>query len=166
MKISNKVFVQLFDPSVTKTVGHLKSLLSDGSLKDVRVLLYGFGGYSESPGVTTCSIRSIGPGTEVVIPDGASSVVLRGALIYGHNPSSISERILKYTYGTSHTPIFVEGVHPECKRYEADDHSIRCRDVFSKLATIGQSVKMGENTSKENIYYNFPVRTKVYAVLK
>ncbi|XP_060591655.1 heat shock 70 kDa protein 12B-like [Ruditapes philippinarum] len=103
LKISYKVFVQLFDTSVSKTVGHLKSVLSDGTLKDVRVLLM-VGGYSESP-VLQHAVTEALPGLKVVIPVGASSVILRGALIYGHNPESISKRILKYTYGTSHTPI-------------------------------------------------------------
>ncbi|XP_060603557.1 heat shock 70 kDa protein 12B-like [Ruditapes philippinarum] len=147
MKISNKVFVKLFDASVTKTVGHLKSVLSDRSLKDVRVLLM-VGGYSESP-VLQHAITEALPGIEIVIPVGASSVVLRGALIYGHNPSSISERILKYTYGTNYTPLFIEGVHPENKRYKDTDNRNRCRDVFNKLVTTGQTVKMGETQVKE-----------------
>ncbi|XP_060603565.1 heat shock 70 kDa protein 12B-like [Ruditapes philippinarum] len=149
MKISNKVFVQLFDKSVTKTVGHLKSVLSDGSLQDVRVLLM-VGGYSESPVLRHAILEAL-PEIEIVIPVEASSVVLRGALIYGHNPLSITERILKYTYGTSHTPIFIEGVHPEHKRFEANDNSIRCRDVFDKLITTGRTVKTGE-TQVANTY--------------
>ncbi|XP_060603566.1 heat shock 70 kDa protein 12B-like [Ruditapes philippinarum] len=119
MKISNKVFVQLFDASVTKTVGHLKSVLSDGSLKDVRILLM-VGGYSESP-VLQRAVSEALPGTEVLIPAGASSVVLRGALIYGHNLSSISERILKFTHGTAYTPFFIEGIHPRSKRFKEKD---------------------------------------------
>ncbi|XP_060599222.1 heat shock 70 kDa protein 12B-like [Ruditapes philippinarum] len=146
MKISNKVFVQLFDASVTKTVGHLKSVLSDGSLQDVRVLLM-IGGYSESPVLQHAVLEALS-GTEVVIPACASSVVLRGALIYGHNPSSISEMILKYTYGIDYTPIFIEGIHQESKRSEAIDHSIRCRDVFGKFVTTGQTVNMGKTQVK------------------
>ncbi|XP_060555962.1 heat shock 70 kDa protein 12B-like, partial [Ruditapes philippinarum] len=150
MMISNKVLKQLFDPSVTKTVGHLKSVLSDGSLKDVRLLLM-VGGYSESP-VLQHAVKEALPGIKVVTPVDASSVVLRGALIYGHTPTSISERILKYTYGTNYAPIFIEGVHPESKRFKAKDGSIRCNDVFSKLVTTGQIVKTGE-TQITRTYY-------------
>jgi molecular chaperone DnaK (HSP70) len=150
MKISNKVFVQLFDASVTKTVGHLKSVLSESSLKDLRVLLM-VGGYSESPVLQHAVLEAL-PGIEVVTPVGASSVVLRGALIYGHNPTSISERILKYTYGTDYAPKFIEGVHPESKRLKAKDGSIRCLNVFSKFVTTGQIVKTGE-TQVTRTYY-------------
>jgi molecular chaperone DnaK (HSP70) len=163
MKISNKVFVQLFDASVTKTVGHLKSVLSDGSLKDVRILMM-VGGYSESPVLQHAVLEAL-PGIGVVIPAGASSVVLRGALIYGHNPSSISERNLKYTYGVNCAPPFIEGVHPESKRYEAIDHCIRCADVFDKFVTTGQTVKTGE-TQKTRTYCAYKqmhVLVKIYA---
>jgi hypothetical protein len=142
MKISNKVFVDLFESSVTKIVDHLKSLLSDGSLKEVKVLLM-VGGYSESQ-VLHRAITETFPGIQVVRPTGASSVVLRGALIYGHNPFSISERILKYTYGTNYTPLFIDGVHPKSKRFTSKDGRIRCRNAFNKFVTTGQTVKPGE----------------------
>ncbi|XP_060603567.1 heat shock 70 kDa protein 12B-like [Ruditapes philippinarum] len=163
MKISNKVFVQLFDKSVTKTIGHLKSVLSDGSLQDVRVLLM-VGGYSESP-ILQDAVTEAFPGIKVVIPVGASSVVLRGALIYGHNPTSVSERILKYTYGINYAPRFIEGVHLESKRFETPDHCIRCDHVFGKFVTTGQTVKTGE-TQKTRRYGTFNqtnVLVKIYA---
>ncbi|XP_060556291.1 heat shock 70 kDa protein 12B-like [Ruditapes philippinarum] len=141
MKISNKVFVKRFDRSVTKTVCRRKSLLSDGSLKGVRLLIM-VGSYSESP-VLQRAVTDTLPDIQVVTPVGASSVVLRGALIYGHNPLSISVRILKYTYGTKCAHPFLEGVDPESRRLASRDGIDRCI-AFSKLLQIGQVVKTGE----------------------
>jgi hypothetical protein len=109
------------------------------------------GGYSESPVLQHAVLEAL-PGIKVVIPVGASSVVLRGALIYGHNPTSISERILKYTYGTRHTPFFIEGVHSDSKRFKDEDNRSRCNDAFDKFVTTGQTVKTGE-TQVSRTYY-------------
>ncbi|XP_053391030.1 heat shock 70 kDa protein 12B-like [Mercenaria mercenaria] len=141
IKFSNEVFINLFEDSLKKTTSHIKSLMSEGMMKEVKVLLM-VGGYSESP-LLQHAIKEALPEIQVVIPYDASSVVLRGALIFGHNPLSVTERILKYTYGTTYTPLFVEGKHPESKRFTSDDGD-RCLDVFSKFIELGQTVKPGE----------------------
>ncbi|XP_060591654.1 heat shock 70 kDa protein 12B-like [Ruditapes philippinarum] len=157
MKISNEVFANMFESSVTKIVDYLTSLLFDGLLKEMRVLLM-VGGYSESR-VLHRAVTEALPGIQVIRPDEASMIVLRGALIYGHNPVLISERILKYTYGTNYTPLFIEGIHPHDKRFKSKDGKIRCRNVFNKFVTTGQTVKPGE-TQLTDTYFTPSRRQK------
>ncbi|KAL4239139.1 hypothetical protein ACF0H5_003841 [Mactra antiquata] len=101
------------------------------------------GGFSESPMVYQ-AIQKAFPKMHVVVPVNSNCAVLRGAVRYGHHPMSISERVLKYTYGVEVMRKFIPGKHPESKRVKTDkgDH---CKNVFSKHVEKQQVVKVGES---------------------
>jgi hypothetical protein len=89
---------------------------------------------------------------------------LRGALIFGHSPTSIIERVLRYTYGVHVYSQFLEGEDPERKRVMTDAGP-SSRDVFSKHVERNQKVIVGE-PQKTRIYtpvdrdqsgINFPI---------
>ncbi|XP_053400406.1 heat shock 70 kDa protein 12A-like [Mercenaria mercenaria] len=69
--------------------------------------------------------------------------VLKGAVIFGHNPSVIQERRCRYTYGVKTSVPFKAGVHPEAKKFVDDDGDVLCADVFDRHVKIGQSVEYG-----------------------
>jgi hypothetical protein len=46
-------------------------------------------------------------------PDDCSLAVLKGAVLFGHDPKAITSRISKFTYGIVINQIFKEGFHPE-----------------------------------------------------
>ncbi|XP_053372695.1 heat shock 70 kDa protein 12B-like [Mercenaria mercenaria] len=152
LKISHSVFETLFEESLHHTVDHAKGLLKDERMADVRTILM-VGGYSESP-LLQRAIKLAFPEMQVVIPHGTSSAVLRGALIFGHNPASITERILRYTYGTDISVPFLEGKHPENRRRKTDI-GVRCRDVFHILIEKGTKVKIGEMQINETYYTGY-----------
>jgi molecular chaperone DnaK (HSP70) len=107
------------------------------------------GGYSESP-LLQNAIKEAFTGLDVVIPIGASSTILRGALVYGHSPVSIRERVLKYTYGVETTEPFIEGTDSEYLKVKSAT-GVLCR-VFDKHVEKGQIVKCNESQVK-NTYY-------------
>ncbi|XP_053391495.1 heat shock 70 kDa protein 12A-like [Mercenaria mercenaria] len=84
-------------------------------------------------------------------PLGASSTILKGALVYGHNPKSVSERILRCTYGVKTTNAFESGKHPESKR-KAYDIGDRCEDIFKVHVEKNQVVCVGE-AQMRNSYF-------------
>ncbi|XP_053402834.1 heat shock 70 kDa protein 12B-like [Mercenaria mercenaria] len=88
------------------------------------------------------AIKDAFPGIDTVIPLGASSTILRGALVYGHSPTSIQERVLKYTYGVEVAEKFKEGIDPEHLKLTTAKGK-RCW-VFSKHVERGQIVKCNE----------------------
>ncbi|XP_053408416.1 heat shock 70 kDa protein 12B-like isoform X2 [Mercenaria mercenaria] len=152
LKISHSVFETLFEESLHHTVEHLKRLLKDERMADVRTILM-VGGYSESP-LLQRAMKSAFPEMQVVIPQGASSTVLRGALIFGHNPASITERILRYTYGTDIAVPFLVRKHPQNRRVKTDV-GVRCKDVFDILIVKGTKVKIGEMQINETYYTGY-----------
>ncbi|KAH3788771.1 hypothetical protein DPMN_166919 [Dreissena polymorpha] len=69
------------------------------------------GGYSESP-LLAETMREKFPRLTIIVPTDAGLAVLKGAIIFGHLPTSISERVSKYTYGVSSCVPFDKDKHP------------------------------------------------------
>ncbi|XP_060594826.1 heat shock 70 kDa protein 12A-like isoform X2 [Ruditapes philippinarum] len=140
IRFSASLFKSLFECSINKVISHVSTLLRDENVSKIKTILM-VGGYSEST-LLQHSIRSEFSDINVVIPIGASSTILRGALVYGHSPVSIRERVLKYTYGVETTDPFIEGTDPEHLKVKTAT-GVRCR-VFSKHVEKGQVVKCNE----------------------
>lgn len=100
------------------------------------------GGFSDSPMLQDAVKREFSD-MDVVILKEASSAILRGAMIFGHSPGSISHRVLKKTYGIAIMKNFKEGVHPE-RHKEISDGIVFCNNIFRKHAERDESVSMGE----------------------
>ena len=67
------------------------------------------GGFSES----RCLQREISrafPNKYLVIPEDPGLAVVKGAVIYGHDPKAIVSRIARYTYGVEMAQSFIDGV--------------------------------------------------------
>ncbi|XP_045189848.2 heat shock 70 kDa protein 12B-like isoform X1 [Mercenaria mercenaria] len=145
LKISHSTVDKLFEVSIQQIVMHVQKLMNDERMADIKAVLM-VGGYSESP-LLQRAIKSALPGIHILIPQEASSAVLRGALIFGHNPMTITERVLKYTYGIDKYKPFVKGKHQKSKR-RITDVGDRCNDIFDKLIEKGLRVKPGETQVK------------------
>nr|XP_022300657.1 heat shock 70 kDa protein 12A-like [Crassostrea virginica] len=100
------------------------------------------GGFAESP-MLTQAVKSAFPQMRVIIPLEAAWSVLRGAVIFGHDPSLIKERRSKYTYGLRVFDTFDPTEHDEKYKYEQDGEILCCR-LFSKLISIDDPVTVGE----------------------
>lgn len=95
-------------------------------------------------------IKAMFPEINTIIPKEAAWSVLRGAVIFGHDPSMISQRRSKYTYGVSVNKKFNPLEHDEKYKYE-DGGEIRCRNIFSKLLEVDELVTVGVH-QKEKRY--------------
>ena len=131
----------LFDASVDKTISHVMSILDDKNARDIGTILM-VGGFSESP-MLQHAVKKELPHVKLIVPREASSSILRGAVAFGHNPKSITQRVLSKTYGISTTQKFRKGIHPQ--HLKTITHGeVRCSNIFSKHVEIGQSVNVGE----------------------
>ena len=154
LRFESRLLQGLFDNSIDKTVRHVKSLLQDSKARGVQAILM-VGGFSDSP-MLQQAIKRRFSNLKIIIPKEASSAILRGAVIFGHNPAAISQRVLKKTYGTDKVVDFQTDVHDD--RYKLQtDRGLRCEKVFSKHVEKGQSVKVGGTLVKrkyEPVYHN------------
>lgn len=136
-----------FAQSVQKIIEHLKKLFQQKHGKGISTIIL-VGGYAESL-ILIEGIRSFSR-MHTIIPQEAAWSVLRGAVIFGHDPSLIRQRRRKYTYGFCIYRKFDSAKHDERRKYEKNGE-IRCSGLFSKLVEADELVTVGEY-QKEKSY--------------
>ena len=146
LEIDNDIFREFFKPSVSNTIEHLKEVLRHPTCKEVSFMLL-VGGFAESS-IVNEEIRKEFPDLRIVIPMGSECglAVLKGAVIFGHDPSIVESRVCPYTYGIAVHKPYIPGQHPESKSFRLDG-KIRVEDCFEKLFTVGQEVPVGGKKS-------------------
>ena len=65
---------------------------------------------------------------------------MKGAVLFCHNPMSITARILRFTYGVSRENEFDPKKHPQNTPYTDKNVVERCSNVFLKV--IGKNTKV------------------------
>lgn len=71
--------------------------------------------------------------------------VLKGAVIFGHNPELISERICPRTYGITVNVPYDDKKHPERLKCLIEGREI-CSDIFKTIAKKGDPLTVGKTT--------------------
>ena len=100
----------LFDESCKKIIDHMHQLFRHPNVKDVSSILL-VGGFAESPMLQE-AVREAFRNKKVIVPQDAGLAVLKGAVLYGHEPMTISARVCKYTYGVDIDVEFNKDIHP------------------------------------------------------
>ncbi|XP_062608874.1 heat shock 70 kDa protein 12A-like [Saccostrea cucullata] len=166
IRINGDYFRTFYDNSISQIVGHLKEIFEDPNLNDVGLILL-VGGYAESFILQDALVSSF-PQKRLLVPKEAGLSVLKGAVIFGHNPSLITERKAKYTYGVKCRILFIDKIHREDYKI-FDEGEMWCRNVFHRHVTIGDTLVVGKNQSAKTYTkskYSRSVKVEVYASLK
>ncbi|XP_052793875.1 heat shock 70 kDa protein 12A-like [Mya arenaria] len=148
LRLASETAKGLFHDACYSAAKHLKSLFDEGQVKDVPMILM-VGGFSESAMLQDI-IKEFLPNKKIIIPADAGLAVLKGAVIFGHDPSVIQVRRCRYTYGVRSSKPFKEGVHPESKKFIDDDGDVLCSDMFDKHVETGQPVEYGKSQVAES----------------
>ena len=148
LRFKASTFKALFRETCDNIAKHITKLLDNDTCSDVSAIIM-VGGFSESD-MLQDTIKRCFPHLKVFVPRDASLCVLKGAVMYGHNPKIIFERVIRYTYGTSVFKVFEEGLDPASKRVRKERGYV-CKDVFSKHVQQNQMVKTGE-PQKQKLY--------------
>ena len=137
----------LFTETCEQIVSHLKTIFRLPDVQDVGTILM-VGGFSESPMLQEMIKKSF-TNKKVIIPVDAGLAVLKGAVIYGHNPTAILSRVSKHTYGIKMYGPFITGNHEEFRKVILDGIP-KCKGIFDKQIEIDQQVEenmeFGEHT--------------------
>jgi len=59
---------------------------------------------------------------------------MRGAVLYGLGSDFVKERILRRSYGLRSSPVFIEGKHPQSRKFTGVDGLPYCKDVMDWIA--------------------------------
>lgn len=83
------LFKELFREPVNMLVERLQQLMAEDNLSDVSTLLM-VGGFSESPFMQEAIMKAF-PDKRVIVPEEAGLAVLKGAVMFGHEPCAVLE---------------------------------------------------------------------------
>ena len=123
---------------------NIKQALSHKTAKGVMYLVL-VGGFANSPMVQEVIQRELEDTSDIqriiVAPD-PEVAILKGAVIFGHQPKSIFSRVLRYTYGLRKAKLFNPDLHATEHRVML--HGIEfITDVFSTFITAGTRAPVG-----------------------
>ncbi|XP_062620275.1 heat shock 70 kDa protein 12A-like [Saccostrea cucullata] len=93
--ITADVMKSFFKVAVDPIVNHVRDILKKPDISDTNNIIM-VGGFSESP-ILQDMIKQSFPDVRVIIPPEPGLAVLKGAVLFGHNPVTISSRITKYS---------------------------------------------------------------------
>jgi len=86
---------------------------------------------------------AFGPSCRVIIPQDVGLTILKGAVLFGLDPTIVRVRRSPLTYGVGVLNKFVEGKHPREKLLVKEGKNW-CTDIFEKFVSVDQSVALGE----------------------
>ncbi|XP_045204038.2 heat shock 70 kDa protein 12B-like [Mercenaria mercenaria] len=141
LMLTSELFESFYEEPIKQSIALIERTLKDKNVGKLKAILM-VGGFSQSK-IFQNAVMSAFPKLRVVVPKESSASIVKGAVAYGHHPMSITERILKYTYGVEVMKKFKPGVHPQSKMVETDSGKY-CRNLFSKHVEKGQIVQVGE----------------------
>ncbi|XP_052281336.1 heat shock 70 kDa protein 12B-like [Dreissena polymorpha] len=96
-------------------------------------------------------------GDMITIPLEPSQAVLNGAVVYGHRPLAIAERVCKYTYGIGRMMKF-KPHHPAHRKVKIDGLDY-CDGIFNKHIEVGTKIRVAEDAEKAVVHKYFPTTT-------
>lgn len=141
LRISPQIFIRLFEKSTSSIVKHIQSLFEKSEVSDVSILLL-VGGFAEST-VVRDAIVSHFPNIQIIHPPESVSTVVKGSVLFGHEPKSIVARVCKYTYGIAMMTPFKEGLSDPKKKRIINGEAM-CDDVFDVHLSVGERVSLSD----------------------
>lgn len=106
------------------------------------------------------TIREAFPNQKVIVPQDAGLAVLKGAVLYGYEPTTISDRVCRYTYGLRSSKNFDGTLHPKSKKIVENGVDL-CTDIFDIHVRVGQCVKVGKPQVERSYTVTKPDQTKI-----
>jgi hypothetical protein len=134
-----------FEGPVNDIVLHVEDLLKAPEVRQVSTLIL-VGGMADSPFVQE-KIRYAFASKRLIVPTDAGLAVLKGAVVFGHDPLSISVRVMRYSYGIEMFQRFKRSTHKSSFRVKVDGKSY-ADNVFHVFVRAGDTVQFGQEITK------------------
>lgn len=141
LRIQPSVMLGLFNPIVSSIVRHISELLLIPELSRIEYLFL-VGGFSESPVLQDAVRNEFRNHLRVVIPQDVSLTILKGAVMFGLDPTLVHIRRSMLTYGVGCLHPFIPQKHPMEKCVVKSGREW-CTDVFDTFVYADQPVSLG-----------------------
>ncbi|XP_029376874.1 heat shock 70 kDa protein 12A isoform X2 [Echeneis naucrates] len=142
LRMSPDAMNSLFKPTIDHIIQHLTELFEKPEVSDIKFLFL-VGGFAESPLLQHAVQNMLQGRSRIIIPHDVGLTILKGAVLFGLDPSVIKVRRSPLTYGVGVLNRFVEGKHPQ-EKLLVKDGTRWCTDVFDTFIAADQSVALGE----------------------
>ncbi|KAK7152862.1 hypothetical protein R3I93_010940 [Phoxinus phoxinus] len=146
LRMSPDAMNALFKPTIDHIIQHLTELFDRPEVTDIKFLFL-VGGFAESPLLQQAVQNMLQGRSRIIIPHDVGLTILKGAVLFGLDPSIIKVRRSPLTYGVGVLNRFVEGKHPPEKML-VKDGTRWCTDVFDTFISADQSVALGETVKR------------------
>ncbi|XP_069756131.1 heat shock 70 kDa protein 12A isoform X1 [Narcine bancroftii] len=146
LRMNSDAMNALFKPTVDHIAQHLLNLFQNPEVSGLKFLFL-VGGFAESPLLQQAIQSTLADKCRVIIPHDVGLTILKGAVLFGLDPTIIKVRRSPLTYGVGVLNRFVEGKHPT-EKLLVKDGTRWCTDVFDKFITTDQSVALGETVKR------------------
>lgn len=141
LRLQPCVMMALFEPIVMSIIRHISELLLIPELSRIEYLFL-VGGFSESPVLQEAIRNEFRNYLRVVIPQDVSLTILKGAVMFGLDPSLVHIRRSTLTYGVGCLHPFIPQKHPLEKRVVKGGREW-CTDIFDTFVYADQPVSLG-----------------------
>ncbi|XP_017726739.1 PREDICTED: heat shock 70 kDa protein 12A isoform X3 [Rhinopithecus bieti] len=142
LRMSPDAMNALFKPTIDSIIEHLRDLFQKPEVSTVKFLFL-VGGFAEAPLLQQAVQAAFGDQCRIIIPQDVGLTILKGAVLFGLDPTVIKVRRSPLTYGVGVLNRYVEGKHPP-EKLLVKDGTRWCTDVFDKFISADQSVALGE----------------------
>ncbi|XP_052075677.1 heat shock 70 kDa protein 12B-like isoform X5 [Mytilus californianus] len=136
-----------FNVTINNILDLIKTRLQEPAVSDVTQILL-VGEFAESS-LMQDKVKSAFPDTRVIVPEAAGLTVLKGAVLFGHNPSYLQSRVMRYTYGVGISDEFDPAIHDEAHLVVQKNGSKLARHIFDVIIRKNQLVDAGTSIDSE-----------------
>uniref|UniRef100_A0A3B4C0U4 Heat shock protein 12B n=1 Tax=Pygocentrus nattereri TaxID=42514 RepID=A0A3B4C0U4_PYGNA len=142
LRLTTEAMNELFQPTISNIIKHIEKLMQKEEVRGVRFLFL-VGGFAESPMLQRAVQNALGQHCRIIIPQDVGLTILKGAVLFGLDPTVVRVRRCPLTYGVGVLNRFVEGRHPREKLLIKDGREW-CTDILDRFVSVDQSVALGE----------------------
>ena len=146
LRLSPAAMHALFEPVMRDITRHIADLLKKPDLESVKFMFL-VGGFSESPLLQNEIRKAFSTQLRAIIPQDCGLTILKGAVLFGLDPTIVRVRRSALTYGVGVLNTFIPGKHPPDKRTKKDGVEW-CTDVFDTFVIVDQSIALGEKVTR------------------
>ncbi|XP_043920006.1 heat shock 70 kDa protein 12B [Protopterus annectens] len=142
LRMTSDAMNDLFQETIDHILHQIDDLMKKPDVSGVKFLFL-VGGFAESPVLQHAVQSAFGKTCRVIIPQDVGLTILKGAVLFGLDPTIVRVRRSPLTYGVGVLNKFVEGKHPKEKLLVKEGKNW-CTDIFDRFVSVDQSVALGE----------------------
>ena len=139
LRMSLSIVLSCFAPVVTGIVGTVRELLNKPEMNGITKIVM-VGGFSDSAVLQKAVRDELGGRYTIMTPEDAWCSVMKGAVMFGHEPHSIFSRRAKMTYGIAETVPFNVSKHSR-DSYDVVDGKFIVKNVFRLWVKRGEELR-------------------------